>query len=256
MKLFCLKKYYFDLIDAQGNVVILYDAHLQIFGVKIPYSAMILSQDGSTIQRSFLSSSVCEEKGVFSSKKLNVSGRWKEIEPPLPTQKLLNQKHRQLLWNCYLPKAMVEVKMTDKIFSGLGYAEVLKMNFFPWKLPISELKWGRFLSENHCVIWIEWIGKQPLKKVFWNGKLIQDVQISDRSIVFNQLKTQLIFDEPAVIKNEKLSSIAEKYPFLRLFFGRKFLNSEEIKLKSKSTLVIDNQREIGFSLYETVLWKK
>lgn len=255
MIFFKLKKFYYDGIDLSGNAFILYKADLQILGVSIPYSAIIVSEGNQTHEKSVLGSSI-NDLQTFENEKLNVSGKWQPIDFQLPTQILLNQKGKKITWHCFLPKGKFLLKNQGKSFSGLGYGEVLEMNFAPWKMPISELKWGRYLSENHHIIWIEWIGEQPLKKVFWNGNEVKNAQISDSGISIAEPKIHLKFENPIPIKDEKLLKITDKYPFLKLFFRKKFLQSREMKFKSKSTLTIENQQDTGFSLYETVLWKK
>lgn len=253
--MFNLKKHYFDGIDSQGNAVILYFAELKLFGFKIPYSSYILSLNDLIEEKSILSSSeIGENNSFFKNYKLKIHGRWDAKENSIH-EILFKQNKSKLKWNCVIPKAEFILEINGKEFSGLGYSEILEMNFVPWKLPISTLKWGRFLSENHSIIWIEWIGKQQLKKVYWNGNLIENTEISDSGIKFHDKKVELIFQNPVSLKDEKLLKIADKYPFLKLFFSSKFLQSREMKFKSKSILISEENQEIGHSLYETVLWE-
>ena len=43
-------------------------------------------------------------------------------------------------WTCEMPRARTRIGEV----CGDGYAEVLHMTVPPWKLPIDELRWGRF----------------------------------------------------------------------------------------------------------------
>lgn len=253
--MFNLKKHYFDGIDTQGNAVILYFAELKLFGFKIPYSSYILSENNLIEEKSFLSySQIGKNNGSISNPKLKISGNWNSKENSI-SEILFKQNQSKIEWNCIIPKADFNLEINGKHFSGLGYSEILEMNFVPWKLPISTLKWGRFLSENHTIIWIEWIGKEPLKKVYWNGSLIENAQISDAGIKFPKEKMELVFENPISLKDQKLLKIADKYPFLKLFFNQKFLQSREMKFKSKTVFISEEKREVGYSLYETVLWE-
>lgn len=253
--MFNLKKYYFDGIDEKGNALILYYAELKLFSFKIPYSSFILSLDETTEEKSKLRKSIIGLHNTsFSNIKLKASGTWNTQSHSI-SEVLWQKNNSKISWNCIIPKAEFEMQINNQFFSGLGYSEILELNFVPWKMPISTLKWGRFLSENHTIIWIEWIGKQPLKKVFWNGKLIDDVDILKDKIMFNNENATLILENPVIIKDEKLIKVADKYPFLKLFFKKKFLNSRETKFKSLSTLINLENSEKGFSLYETVLWE-
>lgn len=252
--MFRIKKNYFDGIDEEGNAIILYFAELSIFGIKIPYSSYIFNGLQHSTERSTLQESQYKNSFI-NNEKLHFSGSWKSIEASI-SEILFQENKKLLIWNCHTPKAKFNLRLENNCYEGLGYAETLEMNFSPWKLPISELKWGRFLSENHCIIWIEWIGKKPLKKVYWNGNPKENVEISDSGIIFNSENATLKFENPIPIKNEKLQTIVTKYPFLNFFFNAKFLQSEEMKYKTKSILKINKQEEKGFSLYEKVLWKK
>lgn len=254
--MFYLKKYYFDGIDHNGNTFILYYAILKLFGIKIPYSSYLLFTDNESVEKSNLThSSIGKNNTFFKNNSLKIKGNWTTTEVPF-SEILFDNKIGKIRWNCCLPKGSFNTTINGKSFSGLGYSEILEMNFPVWKLPISTLKWGRFLSENHTIIWIEWIGKEPLKKVFWNEKPYPEAEISDKGVHFPLQKAYLKFEKPITIKNEKLLSIADKYPFLKLFFSKNFLNSNETKFVSNSSLLTENQTETGYSLYEIVLWKK
>lgn len=254
--MFWLKKYYFDGIDESGNTFILYYAVLRLFGIKIPYSSYLICTESQSVQRSIISRSVVGKNNTsFFNKKLKISANWLPLTNSL-SKVLLQNKTKNIDWKCCIPKGKFTFEWEDLKFSGLGYCEVLKMNFGVWKLPITTLKWGRFLSENHSLIWIEWIGKHPLKIVFWNGKPIENVQISETGLWFADQRMKLKFENPIILKNEELYTIIKKYWFLKPFFSRKFLSSKEIKYRSKSTFFTENQQETGFSLYETVQWKK
>ncbi len=255
--MFHLKKHYFDGIDINGNAIIIYFAELKLLGFKIPYSSFILSENELIKEKSVLFSSEIDQNNSsisISNSKLQISGSWNSYETSF-SEILWTEKNAIINWNCIAPKAEFEIEWNGKKMSGLGYSEILHINFVPWKLPISTLKWGRFLSENHCIIWIEWIGKQPLKKVFWNGEKIENAEISDMGIKFSSKNAELVFENSVYLKNEKLMKIADKYPFLKLFFKQTFLQSKEMKFKNLSTLNIEGKQENGFSLYEIVLWE-
>lgn len=48
--MFNLEKHYFDGIDEQGNVFIIYDTTLKIGGIPIPYASLIVHQNGQTVE--------------------------------------------------------------------------------------------------------------------------------------------------------------------------------------------------------------
>ena len=48
---------------------------------------------------------------------------------------------------------------------GTGYAERLELSIRPWRLPIRELRWGRFVSEGASMAWIDWQGADPTEVI-------------------------------------------------------------------------------------------
>lgn len=255
--MFKIKKHYFDGIDKNGNAIIIYAAEMSFLGLKIPYSSYITSDSKGIFEKAFLKKGqlINQSKLTFLlNDSSQIFGNWEKIDEGF-SENLHEINGKILIWNCHHPKANFEVRCEEFFFSGLGYAETLELNFAPWKLPISELKWGRFLSENNTIVWIEWLGKKPLKKVYWNGKLQENAEITELGITFENQEAKLIFENPQIIKDEPLLKIANRFPFLKIFFSKQFLQTQETKYKSKSIFLHHNEKELGWSLYETVLWK-
>jgi len=257
---FCIEKTYLDGIDKEGNSFILYTAQLKIFNIKIPYSAIIFSNAQNQLQeQSKMQSSILKNKQnslIFENKTLEIRGEWKRITHPIRNV-LYTVKNKELVWNCHHPKTHFEIQFKNQTFKGLGYAETLQLPFLPWRLPISTLKWGRFLSENHEIIWIEWLGTQPQQWVYYNGKRVEKASITEEMLELPLQELTLHLENKQIIKQEKLLGIASKYKFLRIFFKKSFLESLETKYKALSVLKQHNTiLETGWSLFEVVTWKK
>jgi hypothetical protein len=166
-------------------------------------------------------------------------------------------ENNELVWNCHHPKALAEVIYNGNIYKGFGYAETLFIPVRPWNLPIDELRWGRFLSDSYTLIWINWKGKYPINKIFFNSIEYNDVIFENDIILFNGRMYELKFSEIQLIRKGKLSEIISKMKFLKLFFNHRILNSVEIKYKARTSLnknsfVLSN----GWSLFEIVTWGK
>jgi hypothetical protein len=67
--------------------------------------------------------------------------------------------------------------------------------------------WGRFLSEDYTIIWINWRGKHQLNKLFINGKEYNDTVFKPDRLTFGNGDYELIFNEISAIKREKLSNL-------------------------------------------------
>ena len=71
------------------------------------------------------------------------------------TRRILDAPEGTIDWVCHMPRARATVRIGDDHFEGLGYAELLEMSVSPRKLPFQTLRWGRHLSPEHWLAWIE-----------------------------------------------------------------------------------------------------
>jgi hypothetical protein len=107
------------------------------------------------------------------------------------------------------------------------------------------------------LIWINWKGKYPINKIFFNSIEYNDATFSDDIILFSDGIYQLKLSEIQLIRKGKLSGLLSKMKLLKIFFNSRILNSVEIKYKAKASLnknslVLSN----GWSLFEIVTWEK
>jgi hypothetical protein len=258
---FKLEKYYLDCIDDAGNCFIIYQAKLKFCFIRINYSELIFSDTkGVTINKNSLkktSKLLINDLLLFSNQFLQIEGSWKSMNPPLPLISYKDMMNHELIWNCHHPKSSTEIRYEDNTYQGYGYAETLFMTIKPWNLPIEELRWGRFLSDDYTITWIDWKGKYPLHKIFCNDSEYSDAIFEGDNIVFGRGIFSLIFREITVVRKGKLRNIFKKMPWLKILFNRRILNTSEVKYKAKSILYINKQTtSAGWSLYETVIWGK
>ena len=98
----------------------------------------------------------------------------KRTDEPIVRSLYKDSKNIELIWNCHHPKGLAEIMYNGNIHKGFGYSETLFSLIKPWNLPIDELRWGRFLSDSYTLIWINWLGKYPVNKIFFNGTEFND----------------------------------------------------------------------------------
>lgn len=107
------------------------------------------------------------------------------------------------------------------------------------------------------MVWIEWRGEVPLKRLYYNGVLTEDFVLEAGGLKAPAFGLHLAFAAPETIKDEPLLAIAARNPLLRPLFSRRFLSSREQKWKSRATLRLpENIAVEGWALYERVLWQK
>ncbi len=258
---FYLKKLYFDCIDEEGNCFIVYWAVLKFSLLKINYSGVLFSNArNECIERSSLRKMpepAVNRKIHFNQPSLQITGEWSNTDTPIVKLLYKDQYGKELFWNCHHPKAYAKIEFNHQIFQGFGYAETLSLPIKPWKLPIDELRWGRFLSKEITIIWINWKGKYPVNELIYNGISFKDAVFEKNKITFDRGRANLSFQEISIVRKGKLSGLLVKMPWLKMIFNNKILNTQENKYKSPSIFTRDSKELArGWSLYEVVTWVK
>jgi hypothetical protein len=181
----------------------------------------------------------------------------KRIDDPIIRSLYKDCGNNELIWNCHHPKALAEIIYNGNIYKGFGYAETLFSPIKPWNLPIDELRWGRFLSDSYTLIWINWKGKYPMNKIFFNSIEYNDAIFENDIIIFSDGIYQLKFLEIQLIRKGKLSRLFSKMKLLKIFFNHRILNSVETKYKAKTSLSKNSiVLSSDWSLFEIVTWGK
>jgi hypothetical protein len=258
---FKFEKLYLDCIDEYGNCFINYRAEIKFLFMRFHYSAFIFSDPaGHTIERSTHKKTmepVIKDLIIFYNHSLHLKGSWRRSAPAMPPMTLAGDLVHNLKWNCHHPSAISEIMYNNNTYNGNGYAETLSFTMNPAGFPFDELRWGRFLSEKYVIIWLNWRGSQPMNKIFINGAEYADAVIEEDNIIFGNGTFSLAFEKKTTIRKGKLSDTLSKYPWLKIIPGSSYLNSMENKYKAKATLTINSETAVsGWSLYETLIWKK
>jgi len=258
---FSLEKLYFDCIDEHGNCFILYWADLRISFLHLVYSGSIYSNaDGVSVERSSFKSlprpTVADEM-LFQNDRLHINGAWRRIDAPISILLYTDAHGREVFWNCHHPKTRTTIEYDNKAYRGMGYAETLSLPVKPWQLPIDELRWGRFLSEQHTIVWIHWKGSNPVNHIVCNGIMYDDAVFEEDRILFDRGTSVLRFHNKTVVRQGKLSHLLVKMPWLKVIFHSRILNTIEVKFKASTSLSRGSDTlDTGWSLFEVVTWAK
>ena len=157
---FRLEKWYLDCVSSDGTVFIAYAARLKWGPIGLCYGATITrAKDGRLIQRQSLSfGRLNRGRGSISwcNDGLKASGEWTGGEPIAKTV-VVDEPSGRIEWQCLSANAAVDVRTDGRAMTGTGYVEKLSMTIPPWKLPFTELRWGRFISDDRSdyVVWID-----------------------------------------------------------------------------------------------------
>ncbi|MBL7789075.1 MAG: hypothetical protein JNL75_04490 [Chitinophagales bacterium] len=261
IKLFNLEKKYFDVIDNNGNCFIAYWAELYILIIKINFSSIIInnSENITTEKVSLTKTDKPNQDNdfTFKNKKLGITFVFNGKKTGVKEELYQNIQEEKLVWDCHHPLASVSLYYDGINYRGLGYSETIHMSLAPWELPIDELRWGRYLSQDTSIVWIEWKGSNPLRKIYYNSSYYEDGSIDNEKLVFGSGKYQVYFLSPSVIYEGKISNHLKNLNWLKWIINKRILETIEVKFKSKAIFKVnDSMMNTGWSLYEIVKWKK
>ncbi|CAF1193898.1 unnamed protein product, partial [Adineta ricciae] len=169
---FSVYKWYADLIDEQtDNVTIVYLGELRWKFVKLRFTNILqFLQKLTLISHATFSNyrpPIFDEKS-FIINSTNLSGQWLTTSACI-REKLYENANGYIVWECVMPSASAKIELDGKTTQGLGYVERLTTTLKPWQMPINILRWGRFLSNNHSIVWIRWEGEEEKFLIFHNG---------------------------------------------------------------------------------------
>jgi len=258
---FKLEKVYLDSVDESGNCFIIYLARVDFYFLRFWYSGLLYSDHkGLTIERTAfrrIQIPTSAELIVLNQKTIQIEGTWKRTDDPILISLNKTDEKNKLIWDCHHPKALTEVRFNNDIYKGIGYAERIILKISPDKLPIDELRWGRFLSDTYTIIWINWKDRHPLNKIFLNGTEYNDSNIEEDRITFCNGIYCLSFSGITILRKRKFADIFSEMPVLRIFFSSRTLNMIEAKFKARTTFS-KNTANIskGWSIFELVIWGK
>lgn len=257
MSTFKLSKWYFDCVSDEGRAFIGYSAILSYHGIVLNYISSLNYIDNQLTEQSKVitrSSTPMEEKNriEWTCSPLAIDGIWSNGKKPIQKM-LLKDNSGYINWNCKIPSADVNLSANGTTYSGKGYVEHLVLTIKPWQLPFHQLKWGRFISDDHVLVWIDW--QSDVNKTFlWhNNSFIEKAEINQTRVDFGD-NMELNIDDNRVIRDGDLSnSIIKKIPMLNSIPPLKVLQTKETKWLGRGTLKNnDNQIASGWIIHENV----
>jgi hypothetical protein len=253
---FRLHKWYLDGIAETGETFIGYWAELAWQSFGLPY-ASCLEFDGRhapVTQTHVLRENPPQytEAGVtWASNGLACAGNWQPLAAEIPPLTLYADETGVVIWRCLHPLAQARIQSAMLHFTGLGYVEQLELTILPWRLPMRELHWGRFLSSDAYVVWIEWRGDHPLTIVYLNGISVGNVMVTTSALAWEGGGLEL--DDTVVLRDGLLIKTAlARVPGLRALFPKTILHTRECKWRSRGTLSSHGTVHTGWAIHEIV----
>lgn len=246
-------------MDQDGSAFIGYAASLNWKGLSLNYASRLQYQPGGKpeIESTLQACSVPKVAGQFirwSSSRLGIEGTWEATAQPIK-RTLLESAEGDISWECLHPRAHAEIHLSKgRRLKGLGYAERLTMTIPPWRLPFAELRWGRFLSGEDALVWVNWRGGDSLNLGFHNGVCMENARLTDDGLATDELS--LVLTESHVLREGPLVETALSIiPGIHRLFPFRILRAHERKWLSRGILKKPNAEEnSGWAIHEVVRW--
>ena len=257
---FLLTKWYLDCVTESGDTVIIYTADLRWMSVSIHYASAISCIEGkianlSTNHGGWLPAPAGDVV-TLSHPGIGVEGRWHALRSPVHKH-VFESREGLVNWHCLQPMSQVEMLFRGHIrLLGLGYVERMSVSVSPWDMPLSSLRWGRFLSPRDAVVWMDWHGTERKRAVIYNGEELSATVVSDTEVVFGQ-SSRLTLDQGLVLRKGDLGeTVFPGLSRLSRLLPRTVLAVNECQWRSHGILHHphpEGDTSSGWALHQTVI---
>ncbi len=187
---------------------------------------------------------------------LQIEGEWLAGLNGIPAVILHEQPAGRISWSCLRPAALTLVSSGVGRCDGLGYAERLVLDLPPGKLPIAELRWGRFISTEQSLVWIRWLGPVERNWCYHDGRQVDAAMPDLQRLTWPGHQLQL--DHGIVLRGGRLAETAfpGAGPLCRLL-PASVRNLQEVKWCSRGVLTgADGRQHHGWSIHEVVTFPR
>lgn len=256
--MFVLSKWYCDCVSDEGAAFIGYWAHMRWGVLSIPYAASLYKPaHASPRERSSLrqcaAPSIQDDELRWNCGRLGIRACWTP-EASAVGQVLLATAEGSITWRCHFPRACARVDVAEMgQVAGLGYAEQITLSLKPWRLPFEELRWGRFLSAEDAVTWIEWRGRKHRQWVFHNGAALRGVRIRTDGFELPGDHGSVELRDAVVLRDGRLATTALRaIPGARFWLPAGIRNAHESKYLARGTLTTSARTSSGWAVHEIV----
>lgn len=185
-------KWYLDAVEPDGTVTIAYWASLSWLGINARWQNITRYAAGEPpVERSSMRRVhppvVTDRSVTWQSPPLGLSTRHDATTQGISIT-LFDGPTGQIVWECVAPSARATFDRGDAaqrgVAQGAGYAERISITVPPNELPIHELRWGRWMSDDlrTAVVWIDWRGPLPRRWVIVNGDLVGESKLVDTDL--------------------------------------------------------------------------
>ena len=258
---FTLTKWYFDCVAPDGRVVIGYWASLAWRSLAFTWQNVVLYEsDQPPTRRSSLVPAPPPNVGgdtiAWRAPALGCVIELESRQRPID-ERLLDDSNGIVEWRAEAPAAVASVELRGFApLRGPGYAERILITVPPWRLPIRELRWGRWIdaASNRSVVWIDWRGESPRTWVFVDGNIAPSAVVTDEGPCAGDVK--LVVGERRILEALSFSQIAATIPPLKAVVPKSLLALRQTRWCSNATLEEGNSVALsGRAIHEVAVFR-
>lgn len=255
---FSMTKLYFDCVTRDGEAAIVYCAEVRWRGVSLSIGSVLESRNGEapSTRTSLGQYKVSDATGDWALElaRLGVAGRWRGLAPSF-AQRIYEGAEGCVHWDCMRPAARAELRIGDRFLRGEGYAECLTLSVPPWRLPLRQLRWGRFVSAEHSLVWIQWEGEHAVNLSLLNGLPCSLVSVTESAV--RTSGAQLDIDRGHTLRDGHIGdTILPGLPSLAWLFPSSLFKVQETKWLSPAVLRAGGVETSGWAIHELVQWAR
>jgi hypothetical protein len=250
---FALTKWYIDCVAADGRVAIGYWASLSWRRLSLTWQSLTLFETGKPpIEQSAIARSgpPVNDQGRISWLSSHVNAVViAEARQPAFAVRLFEDHSGCVDWHCEAPVAHVRIEAAGhRPLNGYSYVEHLKLTIPPWRLPIDELRWGRWIDAHatRSLVWIDWRGPQARCWTFVDGLRVPCGAVGDDRVT--NAAVVLGLNSPRILTCRSLDLVVARIPGLRLVVPASLLAWHETKWAGAGFLCRSDDVPIAGSL--------
>lgn len=257
--MFSLSKWYCDCVSDGGIAFVGYWARMRWGPLSIPYSATLYKPLwGPTSERYVLrpcsAPAIHGDELRWDCRRLGIQAEWTAHGTAI-RRTLLETADDSISWCCRIPCARARVDLVGMgRLSGLGYAERLTLSVRSWRrLPFERLRWGRFLSAEDALTWIEWRGREHRQWVFHNGAELRGAIIDAERVELPGGRGNLELRDAVALREGRLGSTALRaIPGARFWLPGMIRDAHEAKWLARGTFTRGTRSSSGWVVHEVV----
>ena len=252
---FSLQKWYLDCVTDDGELIILYCAELTWRKLRLHLNSVLSgSQNQVTTHSSISRFQIASEpqRITVNLPRLRVSGVWQSQGSPYE-RLVFESDAGSLTWHCLQPSSTVRVTLRGREIKGLGYAERISLSIPPWSLPLRELRWGRFVSSQDSLAWVDWNGDYSTRFAIHNSREVELLAVSETEVSTPLAKLQI--SPGMTLRSGSLrATLLPGVPVLQKLLPGALFNVEEHKFLSRGILAAPGPQSTGWVIHEVVHW--